>query len=99
MSPDHRADRPERRSPTNTCAACGRPIGISYLMCAPHWHLVSRDLKAQVFRTWGALQRGKGGAQDQLSLINEYRAARDQAVAVARWHMDQSTGEAHAKTG
>lgn len=77
----------------HTCAACGRSIGIAYLMCAPHWALVPRELQTAVYRTWGALQRKRLRApNEQLNDLLIYRRARDAAVNHARERMSPPQG-------
>ena len=80
---------------TNTCAACGKPIGIAFLMCAPHWHLVPRAMQTEVYRTWGAVKRGTvGDASDRVASVQNYRAARDAAVNHARKRIEEGTPHA-----
>lgn len=72
------------------CAACGKPIGIAFLMCAPHWHLVPRAMQTAVYRTWGNVQRRRGRTPtEQLGVIKAYRAASDAAVNLARERIEE----------
>lgn len=76
----------------NTCAVCSQPIGVAFLMCATHWHLVPRGLATSVYRTFGAMTRKGATPQEQLQRIVAYRAARDAAVAHVKAHIDHPQG-------
>lgn len=74
------------------CAVCDVPIGPSFLMCAGHWHLVPRELKTRVYRTWGALQRHKGGAASGKPLLKAYTDARAEAIATVNERLNPPEG-------
>ena len=83
----------------NTCVACGKPIGIAFLMCAPHWHLVPRAMQTAVYRTWGNVQRRRGRTPtEQLGVIKAYGEARDAAVNHARERIEEQ-GEPDGHSG
>lgn len=69
---------------TNSCAVCGIPIGVSYLMCGVHWRAVPKSQQDAVYASYGRWQRHTGDKLDLPSLIADYRKARDAAVASAR---------------
>lgn len=80
----------------NHCAVCDKPLGPGFLMCAAHWHMVPRDLKTDVYRTWGALARSRRYPLRLDAMFRrEYFEARDKAIAAvnARLGDDQATDE------
>lgn len=91
----------EQAARANHCAVCDRPIGPSFLMCASHWHMVPRELKTAVFRTWGQLQRCPQRAHFHHAVKAEYFKARDAAIAAVNTRLEgadtatQGDGLAH----
>lgn len=78
----------------NTCAVCGKPIGISFLMCGSHWRSVPRQLQIDVYRTWGRMQRMRGaGKALALQICNDYDAARQAAIDAVVANELPTTGE------
>jgi hypothetical protein len=70
---------------THHCAVCDTPIGPSFLMCAGHWHMVPRELKQRVYRSWAALQRHGGARCSMTHLLHAHQQARvEAALVVAR---------------
>jgi hypothetical protein len=57
---------------------CKNSVKAGHLMCLAHWRLVPQRLQRAVNRTWRAYQRGRTH-----ELLEDYRTARDAAVAAA----------------
>jgi hypothetical protein len=71
------------------CAAdgCGKHVPKGMLMCKPHWFVVSKSTRDEVWLTWRVLEREKSP-----ETIAAYREARDKAIdevslAQARYDM------------
>lgn len=77
---------------SHPCDICTTLIGRSFLMCPRHWRLVPKELQAEVYRTWGRVNR-KAAPHDKLQHIAAYRKARDAAVGAARAAAEPTTGE------
>ena len=69
---------------THHCAVCDRVIGAGFLMCAAHWRQVPQPLKADVNRTWAALQRCPTRAHFFGAVRLSYFKARDAAVVAVQ---------------
>lgn len=70
---------------SHACAAvhCGTVIAEEKLMCVGHWRLVPQHLQQDITKYFRAMNHGR--VADRLIAINNYRVARDAAIA----HVDK----------
>lgn len=65
------------------CPICSVKISDHKLMCWQHWDLVPENLQQKVLGLWRTSLRGRNASIRHMAM-DEYRKAREEAIAVAR---------------
>lgn len=78
---------------THPCevGVCDREVPRGMLMCRPHWYMVPKETRAEVWKWWRRISQprsGRMGLEETQNVFFAYRTARDKAIAAVEKQLE-----------